>query len=70
MWSRGQISNFEFCCTPKNDVVSITRKRKLETSSQKIDVSADIIFGFLTLLEGVVILDLYCHFKPAKPYVY
>ena len=42
----------------KNDVISMTRKLKSETSSQKIDVSADIIPGSLTLLTGFVILDL------------
>ena len=36
----------------------MTRKLKSETSSQKIDVSADIIPGSLTLLTGFVILDL------------
>ena len=34
----------------KNKLISIIRKLKFETSSHKIDVSADIIFGFLTLL--------------------
>ena len=42
----------------KNDVISITGKLKSETSSQKIDVSADIIFGSLTLQSDFVILDL------------
>ena len=42
----------------KNDVISMTRKLKSETSSQKIDVSADIIFGSLTLQSDFVILDL------------
>ena len=41
----------------KIDLISIIRKLKFETSSQKIDVSADIILGFLTLL-GFFILDL------------
>ena len=36
----------------------MTRKLKSETSSQKIDVSADIIFGSLTLQSDFVILDL------------
>ena len=36
----------------------MTRKLKSETSSQKIDVSADIIPGSLTLLTVFVILDL------------
>ena len=36
----------------------MTRKLKLETSSQKIDVSADIIPGSLTLITDFVILDL------------
>ena len=36
----------------------MTNKRKSEMSSQKIDTSADINFGSLTLLEGFVILDL------------
>ena len=36
----------------------MTRKLKSETSSQKIDVSADIIFGSLTLQIDFVILDL------------
>ena len=34
--------------TSQNDVISIIRKLKSETSSQKIDSSADIIFGSLT----------------------
>ena len=42
----------------KNDVINIICKLKSETSSQKIDVSADIIFGSLTLPGGFVILDL------------
>ena len=42
----------------KNDVISMTHKLKSETSSQKIDVSADIIPGSLTLLTGFVIFDL------------
>ena len=42
----------------KNDVISMTSKLKSETSSQKIDVSTDIIFGSLALLGGFVILDL------------
>ena len=42
----------------KNDVISMTRKLKSETSSQKIDVSAGIIFGPLTLQSDFVILDL------------
>ena len=42
----------------KNDVISIIRKLKSEASPQKIDVSADIIFGSLTLPGGFVILDL------------
>ena len=36
----------------------MTHKLKSETSSQRIDVAVDIIFGSLTLLEGFVILDL------------
>ena len=36
----------------------MTRKLKSETSSQKIDVSADIISGSLTLITDFVILDL------------
>ena len=36
----------------------MTRKLNSETSSQKIDVSADIIFEFLTLQSDFVILDL------------
>ena len=36
----------------------MTRKLKSETSSQKIDVSADIIFGSLNLQSDFVILDL------------
>ena len=36
----------------------MTRKLKSETSSQKIDVSADIIFWSLTLQSDFVILDL------------
>ena len=36
----------------------MTRKLKSETSSQKIDVSADIIFGSQTLQSDFVILDL------------
>ena len=44
-----------------NEIISMTRKLKLETSSQKIDVSADIIPGSLTLLSGFVILDLNFH---------
>ena len=32
----------------KNDVISMIRKLKSETPSQKIDVSADIIPGSLT----------------------
>ena len=32
----------------QNDVISMTRKLKSEMSSQKIDVSADIIPGSLT----------------------
>ena len=43
----------------KSDVISIISELKLETSSQKIDVSADIIFGSLTLPGGFVILDLW-----------
>ena len=45
-------------CRRKNDVISIIRKLKSETSYQKIDVSVDMIFGSLTLLGGFVILDL------------
>ena len=48
----------------KNDVIRMTRKLKSETSSQKIDVSADIIPGSLTLLTGFVILDLKWARKP------
>ena len=36
----------------------MTRKLKSETSSQKIDVSADIIFWSLILQSDFVILDL------------
>ena len=36
----------------------MTRKLKSETTSQKIDVSADIIFGSLTLQSNFVILNL------------
>ena len=36
----------------------MTRKLKSETSSQKIDVSTDIMFGSLTLQSDFVILDL------------
>ena len=36
----------------------MTRKLKSETSSQKIDLSNDIIFGSLTLQSDFVILDL------------
>ena len=36
----------------------MTHKLRSEMSSKKIDTSADIIFGSLTLLEGFVILDL------------
>ena len=36
----------------------MTRKLKSETSSQKIDVSADIIFESLTLQSDFIILDL------------
>ena len=42
----------------QNDVISMTCKLKSETSSQKIDVSADIIFGSLTLQNDFVILVL------------
>ena len=42
----------------KNDVISMTHKLRSEMSFQKIDTSADIIFGSLTFLEGFVILDL------------
>ena len=38
----------------------MTRKLKSETSTQKIDVSADIIFESLTLQSDFVILDLNC----------
>ena len=39
----------------------MTHKLRSEMSSQKIDTSADIMFGSLALLEGFVILDLkYC----------
>ena len=36
----------------------MTHKLSSEMSSQKIDLSADIRFGSLTLLGGFVILDL------------
>ena len=36
----------------------MTRKLSSEMSSQKIDLSADIRYGSLTLLGGFVILDL------------
>ena len=36
----------------------MNHKLRLEMYYQKIDTSADIIFGSLTLLEGFVILDL------------
>ena len=36
----------------------MNRKLKSETSSQEIDASADIFFGSLNLLAGLVILDL------------
>ena len=39
----------------------MTRNLKSETSSQKIDVSADIIFESLTLQSDFVILDLKQH---------
>ena len=36
----------------------MTHKLRSEMSSQKIDTSADIIFGSLNFLEGFVNLDL------------
>ena len=45
----------------------MTRKLKSETSSQKIDVSADIIFGFLALQSDFVILDLKDQETPIFP---
>ena len=39
-------------------MISMNHKLRSEMSPQKIDTSADIIFGSLTLLEGFVILDL------------
>ena len=36
----------------------MTRTLKLETSSQKIDVSTDVIFESLTLQSDFVIIDL------------
>ena len=36
----------------------MNHKLSSEMSPQKIDTSADIIFGSVTLLEGFVILDL------------
>ena len=39
----------------KNDVVSMTNKLKSKMFSQKIDASADIMFGPLNLLQGFVI---------------
>ena len=44
----------------------MTHKLRSEMSSQKIDTSADIIFGSLALLEGFVILDLNLLFSDTK----